>query len=304
MTDDDLSTGSDPQSGHLARPVPGTELLGPSDGDDRWLARRPDGRIVRMPWLLHRVASLLDGTRGTAAVAREITEHDGHSVTGDEVARIVEQRLVPAGLVLAPTAGDSADPHAVTGRGPRRVAAGLVLAALVLVAGTAGATMLLVSPTGVPVAPAVAAGPEPAEPVTAPGGLVGPPTLVGRVVEVPDVTTAVVDVRGRGLRVDVAGLAPGATPPCAAGDAVAFARRTLQGEQVTLVPDPTLPPSPPGRWRAYLVLGSQLSFTDAALRAGWARAGEGRYREGFVGGEADAREAGRGQWGPPCRSSP
>lgn len=145
--------------------------------------------------------------------------------------------------------------------------------------------------------PAVASGGE----IAALEGLSGPPTLFGRVLSVPDAATAVVEVERQPITVSVVGVDITETPACARDDATAFARRTLVGEMVTLVPDPTLPTTgEAGTWRAYLVLGSQQSYTDLALRAGWVSAGQGRYRPGFLVGEQLARDADAGMWGPPC----
>ena len=69
---------------------------------------------------------------------------------------------------------------------------------------------------------------------------------------------------------------------------------------MTLVPDPTLPAAP--RPRAYVVLGTQLSYTDAAIRAGWApAAGAAQYQAVFDGEQRAAQSGGVGMWGPPCR---
>ncbi len=140
-------------------------------------------------------------------------------------------------------------------------------------------------------------------------GLGGPPTLFGRVTAVPDPATVVVDVAGRRIPVGVLGIE--AIPACAAGDAVAFARRTLLGQSVTLVPDPTLAPpadaaGPLPPYRAYVVLTSQQSYTDAATAAGWTAPGNsaGLYRPVFDREQRDAQTAAAGMWGPPCQPPP
>jgi len=131
--------------------------------------------------------------------------------------------------------------------------------------------------------------------------LSGPPTLYGRVVDVADPDTVVVEVAGQRVPVEVLGIDPSATPTCAAAGALGFARRTLTGQQVTLVPDPTVAPAPVRR--AYVVLASQLSYTDAAIRAGWGTPGGSRalYRPVFDTEQRAARAAGVGIWGPPCQ---
>ena len=143
---------------------------------------------------------------------------------------------------------------------------------------------------------------EPGPGVAALGPLSGPPTLFGRVQEVLDPATAVVDVQGRPVTVSIIGVDITQTPECAQADALGFARDTLAGEEVTLVPDPTLPAPAPdsSTWPAYMVLPSQQSYTDAALTAGWVSPGEGRYRAGFETGERIAQDARAGMWGAPC----
>ena len=96
---------------------------------------------------------------------------------------------------------------------------------------------------------------------------------------------------GRPVTVAIVGLDAATVPPCARTASVDFARRTLDGQTVTLVPDPTLPPQQ-GVTRAYAVLGTQLSYTDAAIRQGQAPSAGREQR--------DARDDGVGMWGPPC----
>lgn len=152
--------------------------------------------------------------------------------------------------------------------------------------------------------PRAAAG-EPGR-VAALGPLTGPPTLFGRVREVVDPATVVVDVQGRPVTVSVIGVDTSRTPECARADALAFAREFLGGVEVTLVPDPTLPApaADATTWPAYLVVPSQQSYTDAALVAGWVSPGEGRYRPGFEAGQRIAQERDAGMWGPPCNRQP
>ncbi|MEQ3551590.1 hypothetical protein WIS52_14035 [Pseudonocardia nematodicida] len=180
--------------------------------------------------------------------------------------------------------------------GPRRVVAALAVAALVAAGLVAG---LMMARGGEP--PAAAGEAPPAE-NAALGAVTGPPTLIGRVQEVVDPATVVVEVQGRPVTVSVIGVDISATPECARADALAFARQFLDGQEVTLVPDPTLPePAPEATvWPAYLVLPSQQSYTDAALTAGWVSPGDGRYRPGFETGQRIAQDENAGMWGPPC----
>ncbi|MDT7743085.1 MAG: hypothetical protein QOE59_2163 [Actinomycetota bacterium] len=174
----------------------------------------------------------------------------------------------------------------------RTIAAALV--AVVLVAMVAVAAVVIAQRP-----PAPAAAPPPAAPAVDPGPT-GPPTLRGRVSEIRDEATVVVDVAGRPVTVAIVGLDAASVPACAAPASLDFARRTLLGQTVTLVPDPTLPPQP-GVTRAYAVLGTQLSYTEAAIRQGHApAAGPSQYRAVFDGEQRDARNDEVGMWGPPC----
>lgn len=179
--------------------------------------------------------------------------------------------------------------------GPRR----LVAAIAVLVLAAAGVLTGIMITRGADPDSAAAATPSG---VAALGPVTGPPTLLGRVRDVVDPATAVVEVQGRPITVSIIGVDVTRTPECARSDALRFATDFLEGEQVTLVPDPTLPAPAPDSptWPAYLVVPSQQSYTDAALTAGWVSAGQGRYRPGFMTGERIAQTARAGMWGPPC----
>ncbi|MFC5065205.1 pyridoxamine 5'-phosphate oxidase family protein [Actinomycetospora atypica] len=145
--------------------------------------------------------------------------------------------------------------------------------------------------------------PAPAPAPAADAAPTGPPVLRGQVRQVLDPATVVVDVDGRPVTVAVVGLDAATIPACATPAALAFARETLDGQTVTLVPDPTLPPSPSGPTRAYAVLGSQLSYTDAAILGGHAKAsGAAQYRAVFDREQGVAQDDGVGMWGPPCVS--
>ena len=124
---------------------------------------------------------------------------------------------------------------------------------------------------------------------------------IAALVAMHDVSRLTVDVAGRPVPVTVLGVDAATVPACANADALAFARRTLQGQDVTLVPDPTVP-APAGVVRAYPVLGTQLSYTDAVIMAGWATpAGASRYRAVFDRERAQAQQDRLGMYGPPCR---
>lgn len=183
-----------------------------------------------------------------------------------------------------------------------------------LLASAVGATVLLGGCSNEPLAPSASTGSAPPAATApapgtaappAPAPLQGPVTLYGRVLDVVDPATLTVAVQGQAVpdqQVSVTVIGLGPTPACGAADAVAFARRTLLAQQVTLVPDPTLPPSP--QLRAYVVLGSQLSYTDAAIGDGRVAAdGAALYRPVFDEEQRVAQQQRRGIWGPPCRLS-
>lgn len=173
---------------------------------------------------------------------------------------------------------------------PRTAIAGAVLGVLLGAAATAGVLL----------GPGHTTGAQSSATTAAPAG---PTVLYGRVLEVPDPATVVIDHDGHPTPVAVLGLDTSTTPPCARAQAEDFARRTLLGHTVTTVPDPTLTPDP-GSYRAYVVLPDQLSYTDAALRAGWATAGAGLYRPGFLTEQHTATNQHRGMWNPTCNPSP
>ena len=181
----------------------------------------------------------------------------------------------------------------------------LVVALVVALIGTVAVLTNRSSTAGSSGAGGSSAAPPP--PAAAPGtaGLpAGPPTLFGRVTQVVNPTRLVVNVGATPVTVDILGLDPAGVPPCATGDATAFARTKMQGQEVTLVPDPTIPPqaTPPGVTRAYAVLGTQESLTDSMLRAGWGVAGgPSRYLSGYRTEQSTAEDAGVGLYGPPCR---
>jgi endonuclease YncB( thermonuclease family) len=158
-------------------------------------------------------------------------------------------------------------------------------------------------------APAANASPAPAAPADS------HPTLFGDVVRVDSGDEVVVRVDGQERTVAILGItAPllagptRATAECGAKDALTFADQRLSGQTVTLVPDPTLPETDDqGRRLAYVVLPSQLNFTDAALQAGVVQADTSRklwYAPVFAREQSEAVDAGRGIWGPPCRATP
>jgi putative peptide zinc metalloprotease protein len=88
------------------RLAPGVEVFGEYQGsgylDPRYLARRGDDQMVALSPLLHALLSALDGRRDEAALARLVSERLGRRVDQDGVRFLLDERLRPAGLVLAP----------------------------------------------------------------------------------------------------------------------------------------------------------------------------------------------------------
>ncbi|NMO92368.1 thermonuclease family protein [Actinomycetospora sp. TBRC 11914] len=141
------------------------------------------------------------------------------------------------------------------------------------------------------------------------------PTLLGQVVRVDSGDEVMVRVDGADQPIAILGItAPRPAGPqrttgeCGAAAALRFADQRLSGQTVTLVPDPTVPElDDHGRRLAYVVLSSQLNFTDAALLAGVVTAETDRplwYAPVFAREQAQAVADGVGLWGAPCRATP
>jgi endonuclease YncB( thermonuclease family) len=212
--------------------------------------------------------------------------------------------------------------HAVPPRPGRRrlplllaVLAGVVLLAVGLLVGrltAPGGTTAIAGPDAArtaAVTPASSAAPASAAPADA------HPTLLGQVVRVDSGDEVVVRVDGADQVVSILGItAPRlvgperATAECGAAAALRFADERLSGQTVTLVPDPTVPAVDElGRRLAYVVLSSQLNFTDAALLAGVVTAETDRplwYAPVFAREQSQAVDAASGIWGAPCHAVP
>ncbi|MGV0792404.1 thermonuclease family protein [Mycolicibacterium sp. XJ1819] len=119
------------------------------------------------------------------------------------------------------------------------------------------------------------------------------------------------DNRGR-LRVRILGIdtpetsKPGYTVGCWGPEATQFATENMLGQRVALQPDPTQDRTDRyGRTLAYLVRADGWDYSVEAARAGTAKSyvygGKPvtRYAQ-IVQAEQEAKDAGRGLWGPPC----
>jgi endonuclease YncB( thermonuclease family) len=166
-------------------------------------------------------------------------------------------------------------------------------------------------PGAVPVATTPAANTSP----VAAAPTVSHPTVLADVLRVDSGDEVMVRVDGVEQTVAILGItAPESAGPerttaqCGANAALRFADQTLSGQTVTLVPDPTVPEvDDQGRRLAYVVLASQLSYTDAALIGGVVAADTDRklwYAPVFAREQSEAADAKRGMWGPPCRATP
>lgn len=193
------------------------------------------------------------------------------------------------------------------------VAVGL-LAALV-VGGVGGAVMASeASSSSSSDAPGTSGRPSPTVATPVGAELPSSPTMLARVVSVEAGDAVTVDVAGSAIAVRVLGIdapdpgGPGRAAECGGTEAARFATDQLVGQPVTLVPDPTVPEvDEQGRRLTYVVLRSQLSFTDAALMAGVARTDTSRplwYADVFTEEQQRAAAAGTGIWGAPCRQVP
>ncbi len=87
------------------RLAPGVEFLGPCQTADSqpgdYLYRRADGHAVQVSRILHLIVTSLDGAHSLDEVATEVSIQMGRRLSADGVAVVVDQKLVPLGLVAA-----------------------------------------------------------------------------------------------------------------------------------------------------------------------------------------------------------
>lgn len=140
-----------------------------------------------------------------------------------------------------------------------------------------------------------------------------PPATTAVVLKVVDGDTIDIrdDNRGR-LRVRLLGIdtpetkKPNYTVGCWGPEATEFAKSTMLGQRVALVPDPTQDMTDRyGRTLAYLDKADGWDYSVEAARAGAAhsyvyRNNPAERAGAIAAAEQEAKAAGRGLWGPPC----
>jgi putative peptide zinc metalloprotease protein len=84
--------------------LPGIELgeLDSGSTEQAYLLTLPDGRNYQLARPLYYLASLLDGERTPAEVAASLSVQIGRPISAEEVTTIVEQKLVPLGIIAPP----------------------------------------------------------------------------------------------------------------------------------------------------------------------------------------------------------
>lgn len=82
------------------------ELVGEFEGsgfkETPYLVRRPDGQVIQLTKLLYLVAEQADGQKDEEAVAREVTEKFGKTVSADNVRFLLEEKIRPLGILEDP----------------------------------------------------------------------------------------------------------------------------------------------------------------------------------------------------------
>jgi micrococcal nuclease len=148
---------------------------------------------------------------------------------------------------------------------------------------------------------------------SAPTALADPVATTAIVLKVVDGDTIDIrdDVRGR-LRVRLLGIdtpetkKPGFTVGCWGPEASEFAKDTMLGQRVALIPDPTQDRTDRyGRTLAYLDKADGWDYSVEAARAGAAHSyvyhnHPAARADQIAAAEQEAKTAGRGLWGAPC----
>jgi len=83
--------------------APGVELLGAYEGSGfkqtPFLVRRRDGQVLQLPLMLYAIAEAADGRSDYDAVAAAASVRVRRRLTADDVRYLVEERLVPIGVL-------------------------------------------------------------------------------------------------------------------------------------------------------------------------------------------------------------
>lgn len=119
--------------------VPGSQLLGERVGlgEPAYVVRRRNGREVRLSHLHYLIVACADGHRTPEELAAEVSTRYGLPASAGDVLRIIERRLMPAGLVQlrpGPSRRESA-------RGALALATGVVVV-LLAIAGLVGGVLI------------------------------------------------------------------------------------------------------------------------------------------------------------------
>lgn len=93
----------------------GVELIGEYEGsgfqEPKYILRRADGQVIQVPHLLYLLAGNLDGKRDLEQVATRLSDEFGRDLGAEQVAYLLDNRLVPAGVVApASEAADAVAP--------------------------------------------------------------------------------------------------------------------------------------------------------------------------------------------------
>ena len=83
----------------------GIELIGEYEGsgfkEAPYIARRADGQVIQLTYLLHLVATKADGRREHTEIAAAVTEDFGRRVSAGNVEFLIEKQLRPLGVLAA-----------------------------------------------------------------------------------------------------------------------------------------------------------------------------------------------------------
>jgi putative peptide zinc metalloprotease protein len=98
--------------GEVLRLADGIELIGEYEDsglkEPALLARRADGQVIQLTWLLYLIAEACDGRRDAGQVAAEVSDRYRRGVSAGNVSFLAEQKLRPLG-VLALADGTTPD---------------------------------------------------------------------------------------------------------------------------------------------------------------------------------------------------